>query len=69
MPKARVVSKSASKSKKTGPAYSYVSLVDGKVKTTKTWTECEKLVKGKSAKYKKVFSKEDEATLIEEWKK
>ena len=69
MPKARVVSKSASKSKKTGPAYSYVSFVDGKVKTTKTWAECEKLVKGKSAKYKKVFSKEAEATLIEEWKK
>lgn len=65
MPKARVVSKSISK--KTGPAYSYVSVVDGKVLTHKTWAECEKRVKGKSAKYKKVFSKEGEGALIAEW--
>ena len=67
MPRARVVSKSGSKSKKTGPAYSYVSVIDGKVFTHKTWAECEKRVKGKNAKYKKVFSKEGETTLIAEW--
>ena len=67
MPKARVVSKSSSKSKKTGPAYSYVSVIDGKVLTHTTWAECEKRVKGKNAKYKKVFSKGEEATLIAGW--
>lgn len=67
MPKARVVSKSSSKSKKTGPAYSYVSVIDGKVLTHTTWAECEKRVKGKPAKFKKVFSKGEEATLIAGW--
>lgn len=49
-------------------AYSYVSAVGGKVFADKTWGECEKRVKGKSgAKYKKVFSKEEEQDLIAEW--
>jgi len=68
LPKARVVSKSSSKSKKTGPAYSYVSALDGKVMTHKTWAECEKRVKGKPAKFKKVFSKQEEVSLITEWR-
>jgi ribonuclease HI len=68
MPKARVVSKSASKTKKTGPAYSYVSAIDGKVLTHTTWAECEKRVKGKNAKYKKVFSKGEEDVLMKEWR-
>lgn len=67
MPKARVVAKSGSKSKKTGPAYSYVSHVDGKVLTHKTWAECEKRVKGKNAKYKKVFSQQEERALVTAW--
>ena len=49
-------------------AYSYVSVVNGKVHSDKTWAECEKRVKGKSgAKYKKVFSKEEENDLIALW--
>ncbi len=68
MPKARVVSKSKSATKKTGPAYSYVSSVDGIVETHHSWTECEKRVKGKPAKYKKVFSLEEERSLMKEWK-
>ncbi len=67
MPKARVVSKSKSKSKKTGPAYSYVSVIDRNVMTHKSWAECEARVKGKSAKYKKVFSKGEETMLRAEW--
>jgi len=57
------------KSKKSSKiAYSYVSAVGGKVHADKTWAECEKRVKGKSgAKYKKVFSKEEEQDLIAEW--
>ena len=64
MPKPRTVSSSASKK---GKAFSYVSLVDGVVMTHATWTECEKRVKGKKAKYKKSFSPEDEALLISSW--
>ena len=65
MPKARAVSSSSSKK---GKAYSYVALVEGTVMTHSTWGECEKSVKGKKAKYKKVFSKEEEATLIALWR-
>ena len=67
MPKARVVSKSKS-SKKTGPAYSYVSVLDRKVMTHTTWVECERRVKGKPARFKKVFSKDEETKLMSEWK-
>ncbi len=49
-------------------AYSYVSLVDGKIMTHQTWAECEARVKGKKAKYKKAISKEDENKIIGEWK-
>ena len=54
MPKARKV---ASSSSKKGTAYSYVSVIDGKVETCATWAACEKRVKGQKAKFKKVFSK------------
>lgn len=56
------------KKKDTGPAYSYVSLVDGKVYIDKTWTACEKRVKGKKgAKYQKVFSKIEETELVQDY--
>lgn len=62
------VKKSSSGSKKTGPAYSYVSLVGGKVYADKTWAECEARVKGtKGAKYKKVFSKAEETSLVQDY--
>lgn len=66
MPKARAV---ASSSSKKGKAYSYVSLVDGVVYTDSIWADCEKRVKGKSARYKKVFSNEEEIALKTEWQK
>ncbi|MES2224651.1 MAG: viroplasmin family protein [Patescibacteria group bacterium] len=57
------------KSKKaTGAAYSYVSMVDGVVHADKTWAACENRVKGtKGAKYKKVFSKEEETELMQDY--
>jgi ribonuclease HI len=56
------------KKKETGPAYSYVSMVDGKVHADKTWAECEKRVKGKKgAKYQKVFSKAEETSLLQDY--
>lgn len=58
------------KSSKGKKAYAYVSLVNGKIHTDKTWDACEKRVKGKAgAKYKKVFSKEEEVLLMNEYKK
>lgn len=55
------------KKKSDTPAYSYISLVDGQVYTDKTWVACEKRVKGKKALYKKVFSKEEETALVQEY--
>ncbi len=56
------------KKKPTGPAYSYVSFVDGKVYADKTWKECEARVKGtKGAKYQKVFSKAEETGLVQDY--
>ncbi|MEI7809940.1 MAG: RNase H family protein [bacterium] len=60
--------KTIKKSSSKKDAYSYVSEVAGKIHADKTWVECEKRVKGKSgAKYKKVFSKQEEQELIALW--
>lgn len=66
MPKARKVSSSATKK---GKAYSYVSEVEGIVVTHASWSECEARVKGKKARFKKVFSKDEEEVLAHEWTK
>jgi ribonuclease HI len=63
-----LVAKKKSKSRTAGPAYSYVSMIGGLIEVHKTWPECETRVKGKpSARYKKVFSADEERSLIEEW--
>lgn len=57
-------------SNRSAPAkpYSYVSVVDGILKTHKTWAECEMRVKGRrGAKFKKVMSADEESSLIREW--
>lgn len=60
--------KKTSKKSSTEKAYSYVSLVSGNIYVDKTWADCEKRVKGKKGvKYKKVFSKEEETSLIKEF--
>lgn len=51
-------------------AYSYVSMVEGKILTHKTWAECEHLVKGKSgARYKKALTAQDEKEIIKSFSK
>ncbi len=58
------------KSKTTKKPYSYVSVVNGRIETHKTWEECKVRVHGVSgAKYKKVFSEEEEAQTIKEYSK
>lgn len=50
-------------------AYSYLSLVGGKLMRHTTWAECEKRVKGvKGTKFKKAVSADDERAIIKEWK-
>jgi ribonuclease HI len=64
------VEKKNTKKSGTGKAYSYVSMVDGKIMVHKTWAECEARVKGVSGtKFKKVFSKEEEGELFILWRK
>jgi ribonuclease HI len=48
-------------------AYSYVSLVQGLIKTHKTWAECEARVKGKNAKFKKAISEKEEKEIIDDF--
>jgi ribonuclease HI len=65
--KAKTSSKKSSTSIK---AYSYVSLVGGKISTDQDWKTCENRVKGKSgARFKKSRSAIDEKAIIEDFLK
>jgi len=65
---AKSAATSASKSRKGAKAYSYLSLLDGKVERHTSWPECEARVKGKSGvKFKKALSAEDEQQILKEW--
>lgn len=49
-------------------AYSYLSLVGGKLQRHATWAECERRVRGVSgAKFKKAMSAAEEAAIIQSW--
>jgi ribonuclease HI len=61
--------KSSSRTRSKAKAHSYVSLVDGVVEVHRTWAECEARVRGKTARFKKALSADDEARLIEEFSK
>lgn len=50
-------------------AYSYLSLVNGKLEKHQTWKECEARVKGRpGAKFKKATSAADEEAILKDWK-
>ncbi len=58
--------KSSGKSK--GPAFSYLSVVDGTPMRHATWAECERRVTGRSgARFKKATSAADEADILRAW--
>ena len=60
--------KSSNKERSKAAAYSYVSLVNGKLHLDKTWKECEARVKGtKGAKYKKALTIEEEKEISREF--
>jgi ribonuclease HI len=63
-----VPKRSSGASKSKGPAYSYLSVVDGVPMRHSTWADCERRVKGRSgAKYKKATSASDEAQILRGW--
>jgi ribonuclease HI len=50
-------------------AYSYLSVVDGKVMRHATWAECEQRVKGRSgARFKKAASAADQDAILRSWR-
>lgn len=60
--------RSASRAHSRAKAYSYVSLINGKVVRHTTWADCEKRVKGKTgARYKKALSPMDESAVLASW--
>ncbi|MEZ5421170.1 MAG: hypothetical protein R2708_28055 [Vicinamibacterales bacterium] len=51
-----------------GPAYSYLSVVDGTPMRHATWADCERRVKGRSgARFKKATSDADQAAILRAW--
>lgn len=59
---------SSARSSRSAGAYSYLSLVDGKLMRHATWPECEARVKGRSgARFKKASSAADEAAIVKAW--
>lgn len=67
-PKLLASKKTKSKSNSGVKAYSYLSLVGGKLEKHTTWAECEKRVKGvKGTKFKKAISASDESAIIKSW--
>jgi ribonuclease HI len=56
------------KSSSSAKAYSYLSLVGGKLEIHKTWAECEARVKGvKGTRFKKSISAADEREIAKSW--
>ena len=59
---------SAATRAKSGPAFSYLSVVDGIPKRHATWADCERRTKGRSgALFKKAQNQSDEAAVLRKW--
>lgn len=55
--------------KSKAPAYSYLSVVDGKPMRHATWRECEQRVKGRSgARFKKATSLAEQEAILRAWR-
>jgi ribonuclease HI len=62
------LSNTSNRERQKAKAYSYISLIDGKVEKHSMWKECEARVKGKNgAKFRKTISKEDESEILKSW--
>ncbi len=62
-------SKSVSRSSSGGASgpVTYLSYYGGVVQRHKTWTECERVVKGRNAKFKKAKSSDEEREILRSW--
>lgn len=66
--RSKPASGSGSSGSSKGPAYSYLSVVDGTPMRHSTWADCERRVKGRSgARFKKATSGEDQAAILRAW--
>jgi ribonuclease HI len=55
--------------KAKGPAFSYLSVVDGTPMRHSTWADCERRVKGRSgARFKKAMNEADQAAILRSWR-
>ena len=64
-----VAEKSETKNRSRAKAYSYLSMINGTIKTHATWAECEARVKGvKGAKFKKALDAVEEKNITGEWR-
>ncbi len=65
---AKAEARSDARKRQSQKAYSYISLVDGEVKTHQTWSECEARVKGKKdVRFKKSLNPSEEKQIIKEF--
>ncbi len=61
--------KSSSSSRSRTPAYSYLSMIAGKIERHHSWADCEKRVKGiRGARFKKALNAEEEEKIIREFR-
>lgn len=67
-PTAEDLDQKSDKDRKSTRAYSYLSLVDGKLEKHSDWDSCKSRVDGvKGAKFRKSISAEDEVEIIRSW--
>jgi ribonuclease HI len=60
---------SSRSAKSKGPAFSYLSVVDGTPMRHSTWADCERRVKGRSgARFKKAMTEADQAAILRSWR-
>lgn len=63
-----IVANVRTKKARSAKAYSYLSLLDGRLYRDATWEACQGRVKGRSgAKFRKALSAEDEEAILKEW--
>ena len=64
----RLPRRGATASRSKAPAYTYLSVVDGRPMRHATWAECERRVKGRSgARFKKASSPTEAAEILRAW--
>ncbi len=68
VPKRSVSSAAGSSRSAKGPAFSYLSVVDGQPMRHATWAECERRVSGRAgARFKKAMSPDDQVAVLRAW--